>query len=69
MHAALALGFLSKSAAAWLVPAMTIVCLAVWEKRWRELIRWEVYAGLLLQAAVILTWVWFVYAGPTDPII
>ena len=37
--------------------------LSVWEKRWRELLRWELYAGLLLQAAIILTWVWFVYRG------
>jgi len=63
MHAALGLGFLSKSAVAWMVPAMTILTLSIWEKRWRELFRWELYAGLLLQAALILTWVWFVYRG------
>lgn len=64
MHAALALGFLCKSAAAWMVPALTFCALAVWERRLRELLRWELYAGLLLQAAIILPWVWFVYAGP-----
>jgi 4-amino-4-deoxy-L-arabinose transferase-like glycosyltransferase len=64
MHAALALGFLSKSAVAWMVPALAIPTLAIWERRWRELLRWELYAGLLLQALVILAWVWFVYAGP-----
>jgi 4-amino-4-deoxy-L-arabinose transferase len=63
MHAALGLGFLSKSAIAWMVPAMAIVTLCIWEKRWRELIRWELYAGLMLQAALILSWVWFVYRG------
>jgi 4-amino-4-deoxy-L-arabinose transferase-like glycosyltransferase len=63
MHAALGLGFLSKSAVAWMVPAMTILTLSILEKRWRELFRWELYAGLLLQAALILTWVWFVYRG------
>jgi 4-amino-4-deoxy-L-arabinose transferase-like glycosyltransferase len=63
MHAALGVGFLCKSAVAWMVPAMAIVTLAVWEKRWRELLRWELYAGLLLQAALILAWVWFVYVG------
>jgi 4-amino-4-deoxy-L-arabinose transferase-like glycosyltransferase len=63
MHAALGAGFLCKSAVAWMVPAMAIVTLAIWEKRWRELLRWELYVGLLLQAAMILTWVWFVYAG------
>jgi 4-amino-4-deoxy-L-arabinose transferase-like glycosyltransferase len=61
MHAALGLGFLSKSAAAWMVPVLTLVTLMVWERRWRELLRWELYAGLALQAVLILAWVWFVY--------
>jgi 4-amino-4-deoxy-L-arabinose transferase-like glycosyltransferase len=64
MHAALACGFLSKSAVAWMVPALAILTLSLWERRWRELLRWELYAGLLIQAAIILTWVWFVYRGP-----
>jgi 4-amino-4-deoxy-L-arabinose transferase-like glycosyltransferase len=63
MHAALGFGFLSKSAVAWMVPAMTILTLSILERRWRELFRWELYAGLLLQAVLILTWVWFVYRG------
>jgi 4-amino-4-deoxy-L-arabinose transferase-like glycosyltransferase len=67
MHAALAFGFLSKSAVAWMVPAMAILTLSVWERRWRELFRWELYAGLLLQAAIVLTWVWFVYRGDDGP--
>src|ERR1700722_3543526 len=64
MHLALGLGFLSKSAAAWMVPETAIVTLASWENRWRELLRWELNVGLVLQAALILTWIWFVYAGP-----
>lgn len=67
MHAALGAGFLCKSAAAWMVPALAIVTLAAWEKRWRELLRWELYLGLLLQAAMILAWVWFVYVGEDGP--
>lgn len=67
MHAALAFGFLSKSAVAWMVPALAILTLSVWERRWRELLRWELYAGLLLQAVIILTWVWFVYRGADGP--
>jgi 4-amino-4-deoxy-L-arabinose transferase-like glycosyltransferase len=63
MHAALGLGFLCKSAAAWMVPCLAFLTLVVWEKRWREPLRWELYAGLLLQAAMILTWIWFVYVG------
>ena len=64
MHTALALGFLSKSAAAWMVPALSLVTLAIWERRFRELWRWELCVGLGLQAAIIFPWVWFVYAGP-----
>jgi len=64
MHAALGLGFLSKSAVAWMVPALAIVSLALWERRWRELLRWELYLGLVLQATMILTWIGFVYLGP-----
>lgn len=67
MHAALGVGFLCKSAAAWMVPALAIVTLVIWDKRWREFLRWELYAGLLLQAAIILTWVWFVYRGSDGP--
>ena len=67
MHAALALGFLAKSAAAWMVPALTFITLVAWEKRWRELWRWELYLGLVLQAVLILTWVWVVYVGPDGP--
>ena len=63
MHAALGFGFLSKSAAAWMVPVLTLATLMVWERRWRELLRWELYAGLALQAVMILGWVWFVYRG------
>jgi 4-amino-4-deoxy-L-arabinose transferase-like glycosyltransferase len=67
MHAALGLGFLCKSAVAWMVPALAILTLSIWERRWRELLRWELYVGLLLQAAMILTWMWFVYAGADGP--
>jgi 4-amino-4-deoxy-L-arabinose transferase-like glycosyltransferase len=64
MHLALAAAFLSKNAAAWMVPLLAFATLVVWERRWRELLRWELYLGLALQAAVILAWVWAVYAGP-----
>src|ERR1700677_4382024 len=64
MHVAVAVGFLSKSAVAWMVPVLAILVLVVWERRWRELARWELYAGLVLQALVILSWVAAVYRGP-----
>ncbi len=67
MHAALAVGFLGKSAAAWMVPVLALATLIVWERRWRELARWELYLGLPVQAAVIGLWIWFVYSGTDGP--
>lgn len=67
MHTALGLGFLCKSAVAWMVPALAILTLSIWEKRWRELLRWELYVGLVVQAGMILSWVWFVYVGAEGP--
>lgn len=67
MHVALALGFLSKSAAAWMVPLLSLGTLVLWEKRFKELLRWELYVGLILQAAIIFIWIGYVYAGPDGP--
>jgi len=57
MHLGAALGFMAKSAPGWLVPGLALLTLIVWERRWRELRRWELYAGLALQALIIGPWV------------
>jgi 4-amino-4-deoxy-L-arabinose transferase-like glycosyltransferase len=64
LHVALAAGFLAKSAAAWVVPVLVFGTLILWERRWRELLRWELWAGLALQALIIGSWIGAVYAGP-----
>ncbi len=64
MHVALGLGFLCKSAAAWVVPVLSLLVLVVWERRFEELKRWELYVGLIAQALIVLVWVGFVWAGP-----
>ncbi|MHB1871658.1 MAG: ArnT family glycosyltransferase [Steroidobacteraceae bacterium] len=56
MHAGAAVGFMAKSAVGWLVPGLTLLTLIAWERRWEELRRAELYAGLLLQALVIAPW-------------
>jgi len=56
MHAAMALGFLAKSGAVWLVPVTAFIVLVVWEKRCRELLRWELYAGIILQVLIVAPW-------------
>ncbi len=63
MHVAVAIGFLAKSGAAWMVPVLVLATLILWERRWRELGRWELYAGLIAQVVVIGLWVDAVYRG------
>jgi 4-amino-4-deoxy-L-arabinose transferase-like glycosyltransferase len=57
MHAGAAVGFMAKSAPGWLVPGLALLTLIAWERRWSELSRPELYAGLLLQAIIILPWI------------
>src|SRR5512136_445848 len=64
MHCFLAVGFLTKNVVAWIVPALALLAFVAWERRWRELLVWELYAGLVLQAAAILPWVTAVAAEP-----
>lgn len=64
MHAGAAIGFMAKSAPGWLAPALALLTLIAWERRWSELRRPELYAGLLLQAAVIGPWIAAVAHSP-----
>jgi len=56
MHLGAAVGFMAKSAPGWLVPALALLALIAWERRWQELRRWELYAGFLVQALIIAPW-------------
>jgi 4-amino-4-deoxy-L-arabinose transferase-like glycosyltransferase len=60
MHVGAAIGFMAKSAPGWLVPATALFALIVWERRWSELRRWELYAGLIAQALLIGPWIYAV---------
>jgi 4-amino-4-deoxy-L-arabinose transferase len=64
MHLGAAIGFMTKSAPGWLVPALTLLTLIVWERRWSELRRWELYAGFSLQALIIGPWLFVVWRTP-----
>ena len=57
MHVGAAVGFMAKSAPGWLVPGLALLTLIVWERRWSELRRPELYAGFLLQAMIIGPWI------------
>ena len=64
MHLGAALGFLAKSAPGWLVPALALLTLVAWERKWSELRRIELYAGLLVQALIIGPWLYAVTRSP-----
>jgi 4-amino-4-deoxy-L-arabinose transferase-like glycosyltransferase len=64
MHVGAAIGFMAKSAPGWMAPALAIGAIIAWERRWSELRRWELYAGLLLQALIIGPWIWAVTQTP-----
>ncbi|HKC17502.1 MAG TPA: glycosyltransferase family 39 protein [Steroidobacteraceae bacterium] len=64
MHAGLTLAFFGKNLAAWLVPVLAFLCFIAWERRWRELLRWEFWLGALLPLACISGWVLAVAARP-----
>ena len=63
MHLGAALGFMAKSAPGWLVPGLALAGIIVWERRFAELRRWELYAGLGLQALIIGPWLLAVAHG------
>jgi 4-amino-4-deoxy-L-arabinose transferase-like glycosyltransferase len=64
MHLGAAIGFMAKSAPGWLVPALALATVIAWERRWSELRRWELYAGLVLQILLIGPWVLTVADSP-----
>ena len=57
MHVGLAVGFMAMGFVSWLVPMCALSGFIIWERRWREVLRWELYVGVLLQACVIGPWI------------
>ncbi len=64
MHFGAAVGFMAKSGPGWLVPGLAFVALVLWERRWEELRRWELYVGLLIQVVIIGPWLLAVAQQP-----
>ena len=57
MHVGAAMGFMAKSAPGWMAPVLALAAIIAWERRWSELLRWELYVGFLLQIAIIGPWI------------
>jgi len=64
MHVGALMGFMAKSGPGWIVPALTMLVLVAWERRWQELKRRELWAGSLLQLAAIGAWMIAVWHEP-----
>lgn len=56
LHVGLTVAFFAKNLAGWLVPVTALVTFIVWERRWREFVRWELWVGALLPLAMIAAW-------------
>lgn len=63
-HMGLILGFLAKNIVGWMVPVGAVGVYCLWDRRWRELWRWELHAGWLLHLAALGPWVVAVGAQP-----
>lgn len=64
MYAGLTVAFMSKGPGAWLVPALAGAAFLVWERRWSELRRWEMWAGIVVPLCAISAWVVSVARAP-----
>ena len=63
-HLGLLLAFFAKGPAGWLVPVAAYLTVVGAERRWRELVSVELWAGVPLVLGVIAAWVYAVAAAP-----
>jgi 4-amino-4-deoxy-L-arabinose transferase len=56
MHIGLTIAFFAKNFAAWLVPATALLVFLLWERRVRELLRWELWVGFVVPVLCIGLW-------------
>jgi 4-amino-4-deoxy-L-arabinose transferase-like glycosyltransferase len=64
MHSGLALAFMAKGPAAWLVPGLAAAGFIALERNWRELRRWRLWVGFAIPACVVGTWLLAVARAP-----
>lgn len=63
-HAGLLIAFFAKNIAGWMVPVLAFLTLLVVQRRWRELLRAELWLPVPVLASAILAWVTAVAALP-----
>jgi 4-amino-4-deoxy-L-arabinose transferase-like glycosyltransferase len=66
-HVGLAAAFLAKGPAGWLVPILALGGTIAFERRWRELLRWELWAPAVLPVAACASWTLAVASRPDGP--
>lgn len=64
MSAGLAVAFYAKNVSGWMVPLLALLTCVAWQRRWRELLRWELWLAGLALLAVILPWILAIAQGP-----
>lgn len=64
LHAGLSLAFFAKNLAAWLFPVTAMLTFLMWEKRWRELMRWELWLGALIPVGLAGLWILSLLGAP-----
>jgi 4-amino-4-deoxy-L-arabinose transferase-like glycosyltransferase len=64
MHAGFALAFMTKGPAGWLVPGLAAIGLIAWERRWREMLTWELWVGAVIPVSIIGAWAVAVLLSP-----
>ena len=55
-HLGLAVAFLAKNLLGLIAPLGAFALFVAWERRWRELLRWQLWAGLLISGGLIGAW-------------
>jgi 4-amino-4-deoxy-L-arabinose transferase-like glycosyltransferase len=53
----LAWAFLAKGPGGWLVPGLTVLGYLASERRWRELLRWQMWAGFAIVLGAVGSWI------------
>jgi 4-amino-4-deoxy-L-arabinose transferase-like glycosyltransferase len=63
-HTGLLLAFFAKNLAGWMVPVFALLTLVVWDRRYRELLRAELWLPVPFLAVLVVAWVWGVASLP-----